>query len=126
MYARINGENGASCPMSPETVASLSNLDSNINRLEVAMRDNTNALRDGLRVLADEVKSVRTELVSAATNRDFVHKDIVRVLLLGLLILDAVIVIWFTGLAPMLSSEGLRFYRLPDSEVHAPKVATRV
>lgn len=107
---------GDGCPLSPETINTLAALDGNISRLEVAIRDNTSTLRDGLRGVTDEVRSVRTELVAAATNRDFVHKDIVRVLILGLLALDAMVIVWFTGVAPMLSRQGVSFDRVSSSQ----------
>lgn len=115
-------QNGSSyCPLTPEVVGQLSHLDGNVIRLEQAIRDNSTIVRDGFTNLGTEIRALRTELVSAATNRDFVHKEIVKLLMIGLLILDFIIVIWFTGIAPMLRGDGVSFKKLEARFDYIPR-----
>ena len=60
-----------------------------------------------LKALSQSQNDTRKDLLPAATNRDYIHKDIARPLFIALVVIDMLMVIWFTGLQPYVSTNGI-------------------
>lgn len=60
-----------------------------------------------LKILSQSQNDTRKDLLPAATNRDYIHKDIARPLFIALVVIDMLMVIWFTGLQPYISANGI-------------------
>jgi hypothetical protein len=82
---------------------------SNLREFEKTLKDGLSELVEIHRDTNAELKALRDGLLQSATGKDHVPLSVVKWLLGSMALINVLMVIWFTGIAPRIGADGVTF-----------------
>lgn len=95
-----------------------------INGHITSLQEFEKTLKDGLSELVEihrdtnaELKALRDGLLASATGKDHVPLAVVKWMVGSMTLINVLMVIWFTGIAPRIGGDGLSFQRKVEASL---------
>lgn len=90
---------------------------SSLQEFEKTLKDGFAELVEIHRDTNSELKTLREGLLASATGKDHVPLSVVKWLVGSMALINVLMVVWFTGIAPRIGGDGLSFQRKVEARL---------